>query len=226
MMSEEEVKKRETHQDRVYKENKKQQEHLLEFHGRKILVTKNVFAFAHWESNLLAQTVLNEVRAEDKVLDMGTGSGVQAIMAASRSRDITAVDINPEAVECAKENVERNNLASKIKVFESDLFENVKGKFDLIIFDPPFRWTKPRDMLERATADEGYKTLTLFFEQVSNFLNENGRILMHFGTSADLDYFRYLAKKNNLKMKRVLKERNEDVGYEYFTFRLEKRIRL
>ena len=48
-----------------------------------------------------AAIVLDEVRDDDRVLDMGTGSGVNGIVAASRSRDVLAVDVNPAAVTCA-----------------------------------------------------------------------------------------------------------------------------
>ena len=136
----------------------------MDFLGRKIVVPQNVFSPVPWEHNLLAKTVLREVKETDSVLDMGTGSGVQAILAASKSSNVTAVDVNPFAAECAKANAKLNKLSSRITVKESDLFENVKGKFDLIVFDPPFRWFEPRDMWERSSADKEYCTLKLFFE--------------------------------------------------------------
>ena len=79
--------------------------------------------------------MLDEVRDDDRVLDMGTGSGVNGIVAASRSRDVLAVDVNPAAVACARDNAERNGVADRMEVRESDLFQNASGRFDLIIFD-------------------------------------------------------------------------------------------
>ena len=104
---------------------------------------------------------------------MGTGSGVNAVLAASHASDVVAVDINPDAVRCARHNAELNGVAGRVKTFESDVFERVEGKFDLIIFDPSFRWFAPRDMYERSTTDEGY-------------------ILVFFGTSGDIDYLMHL----------------------------------
>lgn len=91
----------------------------------------------------LGESVLLEVRENDRVLDMGTGCGVNGILAASKSRQVVAVDVNPIAVECAKGNAKRNGVANRVVVRESDIFQNLSGKFDLILFDPPFRWFRP-----------------------------------------------------------------------------------
>ncbi len=84
------------------------------------------------DSYLLEKHVREE--AYGRVLDVGTGSGIQALAAASNSkvRDVTAVDVNPEAVSSLK------GKNRKITVKQSDLFENVTGKFNIIIFNPPY----------------------------------------------------------------------------------------
>ena len=97
-------------------------------------------------SHLLGEAVLAEVTETDRVLDLGTGSGVNAILAASQSLGVVAVDINPHALAAAQDNAVRNGVAERIKVRHSDVFTNVDGAFDLIIFDPPFRWFAPRDL--------------------------------------------------------------------------------
>ena len=135
MMSETEARRRIDWQNKVYREHQKSKKRLtIDFHGRKIVILRNVFAPVPWDYNLLAKTVLREVKETDKTLDVGTGSGIQAILAASKSTDVTAVDVNPFAVECAKMNTKSNNLSSRVKVIKSDLFKNVKGEFDLIVF--------------------------------------------------------------------------------------------
>ena len=74
------------------------------------------------------------------VLDMGTGSGIQAVAAALKPdvEYVLAVDINPEAVEAAKERATDAGVISKMRFLVSDLFTNVKERFDWIIFNPPY----------------------------------------------------------------------------------------
>ena len=219
LMSEDEKNRRIEWQNRTYEKHLKcKQRYSVDFDGIEIVVLPTVFAPEPWELNILAKTVLKEVKETDKVLDMGTGTGIQAICAASKSGDVTAVDVNPDAVECTKINAKLNKLSSRVKVVQSDLFENVSGKFDLILFDPPFRWTKPRDMWERSCADENYSTLKQFFAEVKQHLNPGGRVVMHFGTSGDIAFFRRLIRKNGFKRKQILKKSGN--GWIYFTYRL------
>lgn len=86
-----------------------------------------------------------------RVLDMGTGSGIVAIGAARWSDDVIAVDLNPEAVRCARLNVLLNRLETRVRVCESDLFAAVAGEqFDVIIFNPPYFHGVPGTWLEHA----------------------------------------------------------------------------
>jgi len=63
-----------------------------------------------------------------KVLDVGTGSGIQAETALDDSDEVIGIDINPKAIEyCSKK-------FPNIKFFESDLFENVDERFDTLLF--------------------------------------------------------------------------------------------
>ena len=205
MMPEKQVQERQKWHDKAYNEMKNRKNLSLTYLGRKFIVPKQVFPPAPM-SKLLGKSVLKEVKKTDRVLDMGTGSGVNAILAASKSSDVVAVDINPYVIRCAKLNAKKNKVDSRIKFLNSDLFEEVKGKFDLIIFDPPFRWFTPRDMLERSVADKNYSTLTAFFRSAKKYLNENGRILIFFGTSGDLNYLKFLIKKHEFKKKEMARK--------------------
>ena len=120
------------------------------------------------------------------------------ILAARRGADVVAVDVNPKAIDCARQNAERNGVADRISFVVGDIFDGVEGDFDLIVFDPPFRWFKPRDLLEMGTADENYRGLTRFMAQVRSRLRAGGRVLLNFGTSGDIDYLYNLIEKAGL----------------------------
>ncbi len=84
---------------------------------------------------LAGLTVRRPVRA---ALDLGTGSGFQALLAAAHSDEVVATDRNPRAVEIADFNARLNGLGN-VTVVEGDLFEPVTGRrFDLIVSNPPF----------------------------------------------------------------------------------------
>jgi release factor glutamine methyltransferase len=198
MMSEKDIRIRKKWHDANYLPMADRLDVTVKCLGRKFFVPKEVHPPA--PMTLLQQSILKEVRESDRVLDMGTGSGVNAVLAASKASSVIAVDVNPYAVKCARKNAKLNHVSPRIKVFQSDLFGNVKGKFDLIIFDPPFRWFKPRDIRERATADENFRTMRAFFKNVRKYLNKDGRILTCYGTNGDMNHFLYLLEKNNFKV--------------------------
>jgi release factor glutamine methyltransferase len=189
--------------------------------GRTLVVPPEVQAITGM-SHLLGEAILTEVCESDRVLDMGTGSGVNAILAASKATEVVAVDINPHAVAAARRNAERNGVADYIQVRQSDVFRDVDGEFDLIVFDPPFRWFAARDVLEIATTDENYRTLTRFFRSVRQHLTDRGRILIFFGTSGDLTYLRRLFKEEGFRAEVLAQQNLVKDGWrvDYFTFRL------
>jgi release factor glutamine methyltransferase len=80
------------------------------------------------------------------VLDVGTGSGALAIVAAQLARSVAAVDVNPHAVRCARLNVLLNRCEDRVAVEEGDLFGPFNGRrFDVVLCNPPFYRGSPRD---------------------------------------------------------------------------------
>jgi release factor glutamine methyltransferase len=173
-------------------------------------------------SALLGAAVQAEVRSGDRVLDMGTGCGVNAILAAEISSDVVAVDTNPIALDSARANATRNGVAKHIDFHHSDVFEAVDGVFDLIIFDPPFRWFAPRDLLETAVTDENYRALRTFFRELHNHLAPGGRVLIFFGTSGDMEFLKELIAASGFQAEVVNSRRLHKDGWqiEYVTQRL------
>lgn len=93
---------------------------------------------------------------DTRVLDLGTGSGICALVAARRARRVTAVDINPAAVRCLKANALVNELQDQIDAHHGDLFSPVHGqRFDLVFFNPPFLLGEPSDARDAAWRGAG-----------------------------------------------------------------------
>lgn len=208
-------------QDNVYDEMRTRSEETVHYLGLTLTIPPSVQPIAGM-SDLFGDAILKEVRESDRVLDMGTGCGVNAILAASKSSDVVAVDVNPAAIESAKRNAETNEVGSRVHVLQSDVFQNVSGTFDLMIFDPPFRWFAPRDMFEVSTTDEGYRALQTFFREVPSRLNPGGRILLFFASSGDLGFLKKLIADSGFRSEVLARRglRKEGLDVEYFSFRL------
>lgn len=119
-----------------------------------------------------------------RVLDMGTGSGIQALTAAKKRevREVVAVDIEDDVVKELQETISQDKL-KKIKVKQSNLFSNVKGVFDLIIFNPPYL---PQDKGVEDNAiyggKQGWELSAKFFTEVVPYLSKKGKILFLFSS--------------------------------------------
>lgn len=173
-------------------------------------------------SHLFGEAVVAEVNEGDQVLEMGTGSGAHGILAAGKASEVLAVDINPHAVETVRANAELNGVADRVEARQSDIFGDVDGVFDLIIFNPPFHWFAARNVAESATTDENYAALTRFFRQAREHLADNGRMLIFFSTAGDLDYLQKLIDDEGFRREVVFQHSGDLAGMsaDYFTYRL------
>lgn len=110
------------------------------FYGNIINVNQNVL-IPRFETELLVEKTYNYIKKyfqkEVSILDIGTGSGCIAItLKKLLDAKITAIDVSKKALDVAKENAHQNNV--DIDFILSDLFSNVKGKFDVIVSNPPY----------------------------------------------------------------------------------------
>lgn len=125
------------------------------------------------------------------VLDIGTGSGAIAVSIAKYTdAEVTAVDISEGALEIAERNAEYNNV--NVKFIKSDLFENVEGRFDMIVSNPPYIETNVISTLEpqvkeyepHTALDGGEDGLYFYKKIVQNchkYLNCGGHIMFEIG---------------------------------------------
>ena len=116
----------------------------IEFLGFRLHVDSTVFSpSVHLTySSYFVSRFLKNLRGK-KVLDMGTGCGALAIIAAKRNHaaQILATDIDQSAIENAERNIKKFRLSKKITVIKSDLFDNVEGEFDVIIANLPIAFS-------------------------------------------------------------------------------------
>lgn len=125
-----------------------------------------------------------EIGAAKLVLDIGTGTGLLALMVAQKSdASITAIEIDRDGFEQAKENVSQSNFNSRITVVHSsiqDYTEKSSNKFDLIISNPPYfnsslKSNNNQRNLARHTDSLSYDTL---LDSAKKLLSKYGRLVI------------------------------------------------
>ena len=127
------------------------------------------------EDSFLLASVVKKFSKDKYVLDMGSGSGVIALAAKENgARDVLAADINEEAVKHIQD--------KGVNAIQSNLFEKIKGKFDVIAFNPPYL---PRDENEdkessliTSAGKEGDEIILHFLKKAPKYLNPNGKIFL------------------------------------------------
>jgi len=139
--------------------------------------------------------------SKGNVLDIGTGSGIQALTAAENAEKVTAAEINKKAIKQAKLQAEIEKIKN-IEFVESDLFDNIKGKFDLICFNPPYL-PKEKHVKDKAlvSGKRGYDTTIRFLNSVGNYLKQEGIILLINSSLTSLAVIEENIKKNLFNFK-------------------------
>ncbi len=159
------------------------------------------------DSCLLLSAAEAEVRAGDRVLEIGTGSGLIAAELA-RSADVVATDINPHATASAR--------ARGVPVIRTDLFDGICGLFDLIVFNPPYLPTHPEeridDWLEYALdgGETGRDTVVRFAAGVGRVLGPGGRVLVLISSLTGLDEVMELFRSSGFSSAVVSEQPIED----------------
>jgi ribosomal protein L3 glutamine methyltransferase len=133
------------------------------------------------------------------VLDLCTGSGCLAILAANlfHNATIDAADISNDALDVARINLKEHDLEDRITLHHGNLFAPLKGqKFDLIITNPPYVATAEADAfppeyaheprMAHVGGEDGFEIVREIIKQVPKYLNPGGGLLCEVGIGREL----------------------------------------
>lgn len=162
------------------------------------------------ETEELVMHALREIKESDSVLDLCTGSGAIALVVKAKSgANVTASDISENALSLAKENFEKHGL--EIEIIKSDMFENIEGKFDFIISNPPYivreeiesLQTEVKDFEPKNALDGGVDGLD-FYRIIANeakkHLNDGGILFLELGIGQDQSVAELLEKEYKVEV--------------------------
>lgn len=157
------------------------------------------------DSILLAEAVAERARGE--VLDVGTGSGMQALVASRKAERVTGVDLSEKAVKTAEMNAKNNGVKNAIFA-KSDLFQAVNGRFDLVIFNAPYLPEKPglwEGSEQWAGGETGRDVIERFSEGLYDHLKPGGMALVVISSLTGLEEVKEIFRKRGFSV-RVMKE--------------------
>lgn len=166
-----------------------------DFYGYKIKVDERVL-IPRPETEELAALVVGVAEEGQSILDLCTGSGAIAVAVykelekSNRKAKVTAVDISADALELAKENAEANE--ADILFIQSDLFSRIRGRFDIIVSNPPYIPSAEIQTLQREVKDyeprlaldggaDGLDMYRRIAKDASKYLNRGGVLIMEVG---------------------------------------------
>jgi release factor glutamine methyltransferase len=134
-----------------------------------------------------------QVERMSRALEIGTGTGIIAIIASRKARMVIATDINPHALDCAVKNIIANK-AYNVELRKGDLFDPVKDeKFDLILFNTPYLPSSDDetvdDELDAAWNGglNGREVIDRFLEDVEHHLNPGGKVQLVQSSLSDVE---------------------------------------
>ena len=193
------------------------------FYGRCFFVDKNTL-IPRPETELLVKEVLELAKNIEapEILDIGTGTGCIPITIALENQNakVDAIDISKEALEVAGKNKLYHNVFSNVNFFQSNLFENVTKKYDIIVSNPPYIPLKEINSLETevkdfdphlalfASDEHGIYFYEKIIEKAADYLKDNGFILFETGINQCI-LVKDILKSANFKNIRIIEDLNK-----------------
>ena len=177
-----------------------------EFMGLDFFVNENVL-IPRQDTETLVLEVLNRINKDSDILDMCTGSGCIILSICKLSKyniRATGVDISNKALEVAKKNAD--NLGIEINYIESNLFDKIDGKYDIIVSNPPYIRTEEIEKLmpevkefEPLGALDGQEDGLFFYREIieksDEYLKAGGYLFFEIGYDQGLDVYKMMENK-------------------------------
>ena len=189
-------------------------QHLLgtvEFHGHTFLCDRRALV-PRPETEHLVELLTALKTKPERVLDVGTGSGVIALTLAAEWPEATveAIDISPEALALAAENATRLGLAERVRFIQGDLFSGLGGgSYGLIVANLPYIPAGEIETLSREVrhdpvtaldgGKDGTRVIREFLEHARGFLAPGGMVALEIGAGQSemlMEHLRMLAYKD------------------------------
>ena len=174
------------------------------------------------ETEILARKAIDIINKNNlkSALDIGTGTGILACTIAKYTlSNSTALDVSENALKIAEENIKNLGLSEKVKTLQSNLFENVSEKYDLIVSNPPYIPLSEKAPIQKEvtfdpdlalyTSDEkGLEFYEKIIKEAKNHLNKNGYLLFEMGLGQSEDIKKILENNGykNIQIEKDLAE--------------------
>lgn len=187
-----------------------------EFWNRDFEVTRDVL-IPRPETELVVEEALEDARASRpaEIVDVGTGSGCIAVTLAAELADVrlTATDISAAALNVARRNAERHDVAGRMTFQLTDLLNGISGPLDLVVSNPPYMSPEIEPTLQPEVAryeprqalyagGDGLDTYRRLFPAAAERLADGGLLVVEFGFGQEADV-RRLAHAAGLRVARV-----------------------
>ena len=178
-------------------------------------VTTDACLFGAWVAN----EVENEKLKVERVLDIGTGTGLLSLMLAQKNDEVLihAIEIDKDAADQAKENAASSAWKERIDILNADIKGfSFKNKFDLIISNPPFYENELRSETNRRNIAHHSENLTLkeLLDVIKTNLNANGNFFLLLPYKRN-DEIKKLFKDHQLHISKILLIR-QSIKHDYF----------
>ncbi|WP_411767157.1 methyltransferase [Winogradskyella sp. A3E31] len=187
------------------------------YEGIEVMVMPGVFPPHYTLSTKILLDYLKQLDLKNKtVLELGCGSGIISLFAASKEAIVTASDINTVALEALDEASEKNRL--QLEIINSDFFNNIANQsFDYVMINPPYYPKKPKNIKEQAWfCGEDFEYFKTLFKQLSQ--RQDKTVLMILSQDCDIDTIKNIASKHQFQLE--IEYEHSTLGERNFIFRL------